>query len=145
MGKKKATRIEQSRELAAELLKDYRAWKSIYEGGGSDPGWPDGMGLFLKRNHIIAGKHQIEDLLGDDWMSCPDCFFFPLPPEMPRDFMAARRPLPLNYCDLPGEEGPEGRFHAFATPGKKPYGAIMAGRSLDDYLREAAKEGRLGE
>lgn len=45
----------------AELEKAYAHWQDLYEHGGSDPTWPDGVNLNLVRNHIINYKRQIEE------------------------------------------------------------------------------------
>jgi hypothetical protein len=131
-------------EAAARLAKDYERWRDIYENGCMDPEWPDGVNIGLKRSHIIAGKKTLEGLLGDDWALYPDCYFFPEPPEMPNDFMAVCRPLPGSHRDVAGEMRTCGQwdgkarevFHAYATPGKRPYCEIMRGKPLDEYLRE---------
>lgn len=45
----------------AELEKAYTRWQDIYENGGSDPFYPDGVGLDLVRSHICYYKRQIEE------------------------------------------------------------------------------------
>lgn len=81
------------KELEEHLTKDYATWKSIYEKGCSDPSFPDGVNLNLVRNHIIYGKIQCEKTLGDNLHLYPDPYFFPIPTELPNDFMAATRGL----------------------------------------------------
>lgn len=63
-----------------ELEKSYAQWQQLYEHGGSDPFWPDGVNLDLVRNHIIYFKGQIEE-------TCPLCmadelYLRELPPEV---------------------------------------------------------------
>ena len=45
-----------------ELKKDIARWNDIYINGCSDPFWPDGTNLNLKRNHIIYDLRQIMEL-----------------------------------------------------------------------------------
>ena len=45
----------------AELEKAYAHWQALYDHGGSDPTWPDGVNLNLVRNHIYYYKRQIEE------------------------------------------------------------------------------------
>lgn len=54
------------KKLTNELANEFRCWDNLYQHGGSDPFWPDGMNLNLVRNHIIYYKHQMEDLLKED-------------------------------------------------------------------------------
>ena len=70
----------------AELEKDYAHWQALYDHGGSDPTWPDGVNLNLVRNHIYHYKRQIEE-------TCPlyishELYQRPLPPEVDKDYMA---------------------------------------------------------
>ena len=44
-----------------ELEKAYAQWESLYQQGGSDPFYPDGVNLNLVRNHILYFKRQIEE------------------------------------------------------------------------------------
>ena len=72
--------------LLVELQKSYDRWNSIYENGGSDPTWSDGVNLALLRNHIIFWKKQIEKeepVLMDN-----EAYLRPLPPEISKDYMA---------------------------------------------------------
>lgn len=69
-----------------ELGKAYAQWQQLYENGGSDPFWPDGVNLNLIRNHIIYFKGQIEE-------TCPlymadELYLRELPPEVDQNYMA---------------------------------------------------------
>ncbi|WP_217958746.1 hypothetical protein [Acutalibacter muris] len=69
-----------------ELEKSYAQWQQLYEHGGSDPFWPDGVNLDLVRNHIIYFKGQIEE-------TCPlymadELYLRELPPEVDQNYMA---------------------------------------------------------
>ena len=83
------------KELNEHLTRDYKTWKSIYENGCSDPSFTDGVNLNLVRNHIIYGKMQCEKILGDSYHLYPDSYFFPIPAQLPSDFMAVCRKLPV--------------------------------------------------
>lgn len=68
------------------LERAYARWQDIYENGGSDPFYADGVGLNLVRSHIIYYKRQIEE-------TCPlytaDALYQrDLPPEVSQDYMA---------------------------------------------------------
>lgn len=70
----------------AELEKAYSHWQALYDHGGSDPTWPDGVNLNLVRSHIIYYKRQIEE-------TCPlymgdELYQRPLPPEVDNNYMA---------------------------------------------------------
>lgn len=69
-----------------ELEKAYAQWQALYNHGGSDPTWPDGVNLNLVRNHIYYYKRQIEE-------KCPlymghELYQRPLPPEVDDNYMA---------------------------------------------------------
>lgn len=99
----------------AGLEKAYAHWQRLYENGGSDPFWPDGVNLDLVRNHIIYFKGQIEE-------TCPlymadELYLRELPPEVDPNYMAnpdkireqARRSLQAyqadpNLFDMAAEE-----------------------------------------
>lgn len=89
----------------AGLEKAYAHWQRLYENGGSDPTWPDGVNLDLVRNHIIYFKGQIEE-------TCPlymadELYLRELPPEVDQNYMAnpdkireqARRSLQAYQAD----------------------------------------------
>lgn len=91
MGKKKQQITAQSLESA--LLDEYIRWKQIFNEGCSDPSWEDGVNINLTRNHILHTKGEIQRHLKDNFIAYPDCFFYPLPVELPNDFMAVDRKL----------------------------------------------------
>lgn len=70
----------------AGLEKAYAQWQRLFENGGSDPFWPDGVNLDLVRNHIIYFQGQIEE-------NCPlymadELYLRELPPEVDPNYMA---------------------------------------------------------
>lgn len=82
-------------ELARSLQKSFARWDHLAEHGGSDPFWPDGMGLNLTRNHILYDKNQMEQLVAAEQeevtlfpSELPDVYYRETPPEMPKDYMA---------------------------------------------------------
>ena len=76
----------------AELLSDrYNRWKDIYENGCFDPSHCDGVNLSLVRNHIIYYKGKCDEELAV-W-EYPDEYFYPLPAELPLNFMAKDRKI----------------------------------------------------
>lgn len=83
MSKKK---VDNSKELGEELLAEHKRWKNLYEHGGSDPFWADGVNLNLVRNHILWYRKRIADEL--DPSKYPECFTWDVPPEVPMQYMA---------------------------------------------------------
>lgn len=73
------------------LNAEYSRWKYIYENGCSDPFYCDGVNLQLVRNHIIHYKRECEEEL-QPW-EYPDEYFYPLPIEVPYEFMAKDRSI----------------------------------------------------
>ncbi len=69
-----------------KLDKAYGRWKDLYENGGSDPFYADGVSLNLVRNHIIFYKQQIEAERPEDTKS--ELYQKPLPPEVDPGYMA---------------------------------------------------------
>ena len=97
---KKST-VEKLADAREELERDIRRWHDIYENGCSDPFWPDGVNLDLKRNHIINDLRIISELeqkpvqismfsltedTVSDWRNDPR-----IPPKVPQDYMATDR------------------------------------------------------
>lgn len=70
---KKQTPVSQVAEYAQRIKLEINYWNQLYQFGGSDPFWPDGTGLNLTRNHIIAYKMDIQKL-------CEE-YALPVPPE----------------------------------------------------------------
>ncbi len=60
----KKSRKDPIEELYAELEQAYEHWQYLYENGGSDPFWPDGVNLNLVRNHILYYKGEIQKIPG---------------------------------------------------------------------------------
>ena len=103
MAKKK----EKTAELLQEQLEnDIRRWHDIYENGCSDPFWPDGVNLNLKRNHIIYGLRQLAELDSEPRQltmfemieSSPTVENDErVPPKVPDNYMAHDRPCNYFY------------------------------------------------
>lgn len=77
---------KQKENLLDGLEQSYRRWAELYEKGGQDPFYPDGINLNLVRNHIIYYKRQIEEtdpaLMDSPW------YRMDLPPEVESTYMA---------------------------------------------------------
>lgn len=100
MSKKKQDPLYTPAGLEATLLDRYQRWKNIYENGCSDPFWPDGVNINLCRNHIIYQKKVCEYKLGDKFGLYPDSYFYPIPDEVPCDFMAKPRKINSNVTPI---------------------------------------------
>ena len=66
----------------------YQHWQNLYEEGGSDPSYADGVSLSLVRNHIIWRKKQIETACQALGCGLPDIHSRELPPEVAPGYMA---------------------------------------------------------
>ena len=73
---------------------EYARWQTLYEQGGSDPLYSDGVNLALVRNHIIRVKQLIEkELMITEY---PKEYYDDLPPEVAQDYMARANELRVN-------------------------------------------------
>ena len=83
-------------EYTAGLERSFKEWEHLYNYGGQDPFWADGMNLNLVRNHILSYKRQIEEYIKDEndgqaslfSNTYPDIYFKETPPEVDNDYMA---------------------------------------------------------
>ena len=84
---KRVTKEEWTKDRLSKLLIESRErWADLYENGGSDPFWPDGVNLNLVRNHILWYRHQIEEHLSPE--NYPECYHRPIPPEVDQGYIA---------------------------------------------------------
>lgn len=81
------------KEIEKCLLDEYTFWKEIYEGVYSDVDVKDGVNLNIVRNHILYEKSRFEDILGDRFHLYPDSYFYPIPDELPEDFVVYTKRL----------------------------------------------------
>ncbi len=81
---------EQMQEAVAELVERHNRWQNLYENGGSDPSWSDGVNLNLVRNHIHFTKRKIEKLVEEHKeLSFPAEYEkIEIPQEVSNDYMA---------------------------------------------------------
>lgn len=95
MGKKSKPETPERRLelLVKEVRDEYARWDMYHDRGGSDPTWPDGVNMELIRNHIIYGKRQMKELCDESGLDLPDLYHRPLPPEVPRDYMARKEEI----------------------------------------------------
>lgn len=88
MGKKVSKGLFMSKQLDSQLKEEHMRWNELYEHGGSDPFWPDGVNLNLVRNHIIFYWKEIEENLKEE--EYPESYSIPIPPEVEYGYMADR-------------------------------------------------------
>jgi hypothetical protein len=77
---------KQADDPRERLRSEYARWDHLYKFGGSDPFYPDGMNLYLVRNHIINYKRMVEE--NYDPSDYPDAYHRELPPKVDQDYMA---------------------------------------------------------
>ena len=75
-------------ELTISCQESYDSWKCIYNGGGSDPFWADGVNLNLVRNHIIYYKRQMQEISEEYGCFLPEVYYREVPPKVESDYMA---------------------------------------------------------
>ena len=75
-------------ELTVSCQESYDSWKCIYNGGGSDPFWADGVNLNLVRNHIIYYKRQMQEISEEYGCFLPEVYYREVPPKVESDYMA---------------------------------------------------------
>jgi len=85
---KKQTPVSQVAEYAQRIKLEINYWNQLYQFGGSDPFWPDGTGLNLTRNHIIAYKMDIQKLCEEYALPVPPEADCPIPQEVEDSYMA---------------------------------------------------------
>jgi len=68
------------------LSDSFDRWNYLYQKGGQDPFYSDGVNLNLVRNHIIYYKRQIEETMKPE--QYPDIYNRETPPEVSMDYMA---------------------------------------------------------
>ncbi len=73
-------------DYGAELENLYKRWDYLYEHGGSDPFWSDGVNANMIKNQIIYCKNKIEN--ENSLFLLPDAYYRDIPPELPNNYMA---------------------------------------------------------
>ncbi len=91
----KQDRETRLREETRDLTASFRRWETLFQFGGQDPFWADGVNLNLVRNHILYHKDRIRDLLEEEQaelsffgLEYPDIYYKETPPEVASDYMA---------------------------------------------------------
>jgi len=79
-------RREHQPDYAAALQNDFARWDYLYEHGGQDPGYADGVGLNLVRRHIQIDRKNLEE--NPTLFGLPDCYYREVPPEVAPGYMA---------------------------------------------------------
>ena len=75
-------------ELIENIKDRSNRWQELYNNGGSDPFWSDGINLNLVRNHIIYYKRQIFELCEENIFLIPEEYDQPTPEKVSKAFMA---------------------------------------------------------
>lgn len=81
-------------ELQESLQNNFNRWQHLYEHGGSDPFYEDGINLNLVRNHIIYDKKLCEEELQSG--EYPQEYFRETPREVENHFMARTEEIKKN-------------------------------------------------
>lgn len=81
--------------LTTRLEHEFRRWDHLYQYGGSDPFYADGVNLNLIRNHILSIKRAMTLHMEQSTreltlfsLSYPEIYDRQTPPEIPNDYMA---------------------------------------------------------
>ena len=77
---------EKAVDYGSELENLYKRWEHLYEHGGSDPFWSDGVNANMIKNQIIYCKNKIEN--ENSLFLLPDAYYRDIPPELPNNYMA---------------------------------------------------------
>lgn len=93
---KKLTPQEKLSELINQLQESFSRWEYLYNNGGSDPFWSDGVNLNLVRNHILYYKSQILELCEENPFFIPEEYDHPTPEIVPDDYMAKSEEIRKN-------------------------------------------------
>lgn len=82
-------------QYTKELEASFARWDYLYENGGQDPFYADGVNLNLIRNHILSWKRQIEEYIAKQeeaptlfGTNYPDIYYRNTPETVPPDYMA---------------------------------------------------------
>lgn len=79
--------MKQVREDYGRELQDaHDRWQQLYEKGGSDPFWEDGVNLNLVRNHIIYYRRKLEE--NPTLFGFPEVYYKEIPPKVDNHYMA---------------------------------------------------------
>lgn len=73
-------------DYAAALQNDFERWDYLYEHGGRDPGYADGVNLNLARRHIMIDRKRLED--NPTLFGFPEAYYREIPPEVDPGYMA---------------------------------------------------------
>ena len=73
-------------DYVKELQNSYDRWDHLYQYGGHDPFWSDGVNMNLVRNHITYYKKMIEETISPH--DYPEIYFREPPPEIPQNYIA---------------------------------------------------------
>lgn len=75
-----------SKLLGSKLAMEHELWNHLYQNGGSDPNWEDGVNLNLVRNHIISYRRQCQEELRT--VEYPEEYYVSVPPKIDNHYMA---------------------------------------------------------
>ena len=84
--KSELSREKRIDQLIAECNQAFDQWKALYEHGGRDPTWPDGVNLNLVRDHIMGFQRRLRELC--DACELPETAKRELPPKVESEYMA---------------------------------------------------------
>lgn len=78
------------KKTVAECEKSFQQWQYLYDNGGQDPFWPDGVNLNLVRNHILCYKDKMSELCGLLSAPLPEIYNRTLPPKVDSEYIARK-------------------------------------------------------
>ena len=146
---RKGQKVSDDGRLVRELRRAYDSWETLFQNGGSDPFWADGVNLNICRNHILYWRAEIIDTCAD--FELPEIMNRPVPEQVPCDYMVnpdkIREDAKKSLLAL--EENPDFQFIRDniekLTDKEKKIPAIFVNANIVDNLRNAIILDRLIE
>ena len=81
---------EQLLQLSKECANYFERWNDLYENGGQDPFWEDGVNLNLTRNHILYTQNEMKRICGEIGYFMPEICTKEPPPVVDNKYIARK-------------------------------------------------------
>ena len=87
---KKINQEEQLVQFSKDCADYFERWNDLYENGGQDPFWEDGVNLNLTRNHILYAQKEMMRICGEIGYFMPEICTKEPPPVVDDRYMAKK-------------------------------------------------------